>query len=322
MIVVWQITERCNLSCPFCLYDKRRSGKRREADIKAVLRFAHLLGQYRQKYDERVLISWLGGEPLLWSPLFPLSRHLRKQYDVQFSVTTNGSSLHRAVIQEQVLACLSELTISVDGFAEQHNKLRGWPNGLQSLRAATRQLSRNARAGSAALKLRVNTVLMHDNVRLFADLCRELCSWGIHEITFNQLGGRDRPEFYPEHRLQPEDALFLVDMIPALREELSRAGVILCGDERYLQRIEASSRDIKIPVHDCRSGERFLFIDELGRVSLCSFTAQSLGISINECKHADEIAALPLHFPVARQVHLPAPCDNCTSTRVFAKFTS
>ena len=61
MIVVWQITERCNLQCPFCLYDKRRPGKRHEADAHTVRRFARLLGELQQKSRERVLISWLGG---------------------------------------------------------------------------------------------------------------------------------------------------------------------------------------------------------------------------------------------------------------------
>src|SRR5690606_19877630 len=102
---------------------------RREADEKTVLRFARLLGEFQHSRNERVLISWLGGEPLLWSPLFPLSRSLREEYGVEFSVTTNGTLLHRAVIQEQVLACLTELTISVDAFAEQHNAWRSWPNG-------------------------------------------------------------------------------------------------------------------------------------------------------------------------------------------------
>jgi len=320
VIVVWQITERCNLACPFCLYDKRRPGERREADANTVLRFARLLGEFQRNSQERVLISWLGGEPLLWAPLFPLSRSLCDEYGLTFSVTTNGTSLQHEVIQEQILECMTELTISVDAFAEQHNTLRGWSNGWQHLRAAMQQLAQKAECRGVNLKRRVNTVLMHDNLNTFADLCRELVTWGIHEITFNQLGGRDRPEFYPAHRLQPGDVKHLMDMIPALREELGQHGVLLRGDDNYLQRIDASSRDIAIPIHDCFPGESFLFIDEQARVSPCSFTAASLGVSLNDLHRVDDIISLPTRFTAARQQQLPASCRNCTSTRVFAKF--
>lgn len=320
MIVVWQITERCNLACPFCLYDKRRAGERREADAETVLRFARLLGEFQQSHQERVLISWLGGEPLLWSPLFPLSHSLREEYDLAFSVTTNGTSLSRELIQEQILASMTELTISVDALAEQHNAWRGWPNGWQNLRAAMQQLAQKAERRGVNLKRRVNTVLMRDNLDAFADLCHELATWGIHEITFNQLGGRDRPEFYPAHRLQPDDVRRLLNMIPVLREELGRQGVKLRGDDTYLQRIDASSRDIAIPVHDCFPGERFLFIDEQARVSPCSFTAESLGVSLNDLHTVNDIMNLPARFAAARQQQLPVSCRNCTSTRVFAKF--
>lgn len=320
MIVVWQITERCNLACPFCLYDKRRVGNRREADAKTVLRFARLLSEFQQSRQERVLISWLGGEPLLWSPLFPLSHSLREEYDLAFSVTTNGTSLQRELVQEQILASMTELTVSVDAFAEQHNAWRGWPNGWQNLRAAMQQLAQKAEHRGVNLKRRVNTVLMRDNLDSFADLCRELVTWGIQEITFNQLGGRDRPEFYPSHRLQPNDVENLIEMIPVLREELGQQGVQLRGDDTYLQRIESSSRDISIPVHDCFPGERFLFIDEQARVSPCSFTAASLGVSLNDLHTINDIMTLPARFAAARQQQLPGPCRNCTSTRVFAKF--
>lgn len=72
MIVLWRVTERCNLACGFCAYDRRLPGIRLEAQSADVKRFAGLLGAYQQVTGTRVLVSWLGGEPLLWEPLFPL----------------------------------------------------------------------------------------------------------------------------------------------------------------------------------------------------------------------------------------------------------
>lgn len=322
MIVVWQITQRCNFSCPFCLYDKRRSFPRRDADAAAVLRFAKLLGEYKMRQQNRVLISWLGGEPFLWKPMFAISRKLREDYGLEFSTTTNGSLLSADQIQDQVLTCFSELTVSVDGFADLHNQLRGKINGWRQLSNSIRLLSRKAKDRGVNLKLRVNSVLMHDNISVFPDLCRELAGWGIQEITFNQLGGRDRPEFFPEHRLRSEEVEQLILQLPSLREELRSQGVLLCGNEQYWQRILRSSRDENIAIDNCQPGEDFLFIDEAGRIAPCSYTAESLGKNISELQNVHDIANLPMDFSVEKTAKTPKSCSNCTSTRVFAKFSS
>ena len=69
MIVAWRINEQCNLACPFCAYDKTLDRSRRSADVAEVERFAGLLVEYGQFVGDSVLISWIGGEPLL-SALF------------------------------------------------------------------------------------------------------------------------------------------------------------------------------------------------------------------------------------------------------------
>ena len=58
-----------------------------------------------------------------------------------------------------------------------------------------------ARAGSSLARW---SEMMRRTICDFPWLCRELASWGIREITCNQLGGADRPEFFPTNRLLPE----------------------------------------------------------------------------------------------------------------------
>ena len=68
MIVLWRVTERCNLACGFCAYDRRVRRGRESAAAETVLRFARVLGDWQRSSGERVLLSWLGGEPLHWPP--------------------------------------------------------------------------------------------------------------------------------------------------------------------------------------------------------------------------------------------------------------
>src|SRR6185369_13236541 len=131
-----------------------------------------------------------------------------------------------------------------------------------ALREIIAQLSAAKRAKNRGPRLRANVVLMRQTIGDFEQLCLELAEWGIEEITFNQLGGRDRPDFFPTHRLLPEHAAWLASKIPVLRARLAELGVRLHGSENYLFRIQASSRDESVPVANCHPGEQFLFINE------------------------------------------------------------
>ena len=156
---------------------------------------------------------------------------------------------------------------------------------------------------------------MRQTIADFEPLCRELAGWGIEEITFNQLGGRDRPDFFPTHRLLPEHAAWLASEVPSLRTRLAGLGVRLHGSENYLFRIKASSRDESVLVANCRPGEQFLFINENGIASPCNFTTQDYGVPISELTDAEALRDLPRRFAQARRERRSMLCEDCHSTR-------
>ena len=322
MIVVWRITQRCNLSCPFCAYDRSVSRSRRDADVEVVRRFGMVLAEYQRETGDSVLVSWIGGEPFLFPRLNELTVFFTKGLGLQVSTTTNGTSLNSASVREHVLDHYSELTISVDGIGVVHDDLRGWPGGYSALRQAIIQLSEAKHACNHGPRLRANVVLMRQTIRHFEQLCVELAEWGIEEITFNQLGGRDRPDFFPTHRLLPENALWLTGEIRQLRARLAGLGVRLSGSDNYLSRIQASSRDVAIPVTNCHPGEQFLFVNENGIASPCNFTTQDYGIPVTELDDAEALRSLPLQFGQAQRARRSTACEDCHSTKVFDKFTA
>lgn len=322
MIVLWRVTEHCNLACGFCAYDRRLSMPRASASAAQVRRFGGVLAEYQRLTGTSVLLSWLGGEPMLWPPMFAVSKALRETCGLRLGVTTNGTTLHRQQVREDVLAFFSELTVSVDGLPEFHDEVRGWRGGWGRLRRSVEALARARSERGAALKLRANVVLMHDNVANFPALCRMLSDWGMDEITFNQLGGRDRPTFYPDHRLRPDDVAWLRLQLPILRAELAACGVRLCGSDRYLDRIDASAADRTLAVGACAPGQSFLFIDERHRVAPCSFTACVHGVPMDEIRSATDLVALPELYAQRLRRYPEAACTDCQSTRVFEKFES
>lgn len=306
-VVVWRVTEACNLSCGFCKYDRRLDFPRRSADPEHVLALGAELARWQRDRGVPVHVSFLGGEPLLWPPLQSVARAFRERFGLGTGVTSNGTALcpdpRHALLQH-----LDELTLSVDGVGEIHDRLRGWPGGWARLARTLHAIAAERRP-----LLRANTVLMRDNVAGFAALCRELASLGVREITFNQLGGNDRPEFFAVQRLLPEQVATLGAELSALERELADRGVRLCGGERYLERIHASARGRRLPIADCAPGERFLFLDEDGVASPCSFTTEALGRPLARAG----LSRLPALFRAGAR---PASCSDCPSTQVFGKF--
>lgn len=322
MIVVWRITARCNLGCPFCAYDRNLTFQRAESEPDAVLRFAEILAEFQANSGQLVMVSWLGGEPLLWKPITRLSAVMSRDLRLRISATTNGTTLQSAATLRLIADHFDELTVSVDGPQAFHDRIRGWPGGFERLRAGIARLREMSADRPRRLRLRVNTVLMSHNLRLFAELCEELLGWDIDEITFNQLGGNDRPEFYRQHRLGVAEVEQLAELLPPLRDKLQAGGVRLAGGMEYLGRLRASAEGRGLPVENCQPGRKFLFIDEYGRIGPCSFTIADYGLPIAAIKSAGELAALSECFQSEVARRRSRWCDDCPSTQVFDKFVA
>jgi|CXWL01.1.fsa_nt_gi MoaA/NifB/PqqE/SkfB family radical SAM enzyme len=334
MIVVCRVTTHCNLACGFCAYDRRLPFPRTQIDEAAVARLVDLLGDYRERSGESVLLSWLGGEPLLWRPWVKWSARARER-GLRVSATTNGSTLHLEGVREAIVEHLDELTVSIDAHGAVHDALRRSPglqaramHGLEELgRQARQQQQQRSRASPLPqhqhhhqpqqLRLRANIVLMRQTLAGFAPLARELAAIGVDEISFNLLGGRDRPEFHAREAASTEALNGFLDALPALRSELSASGTTVLGDAGYARRLSAALRGATWPMPDCAPGERFLFVDEHARIAPCAFTGAELGIPVLTVERIESLGA---HFRGEHARVGPAVCNDCPSTQVSGKF--
>lgn len=319
LTVVFRVTTRCNLACGFCAFDRRRSQPRIAASEACAMQLGAALAAHRAHTGQPVLLSFLGGEPSLWAPLPRVAEQLRALHALPLSITTNGSRLSRPSLQALLLACFAEVTVSMDALGPAHDALRGWPGGADVLARGIEALAAGKqRAGTGPL-LRANVVLMRQTVGELRALCQALARWGIEELTFNALGGRDRPEFYPDHALTPQQIASLAVELPLLRAELAAVGVQLRGGTDYLARMLATAEHRRLPVLDCAPGSRFVFVDEHGQAAPCSFTAGDAGYGL---PLPATIAELGRGLAAARAARRLPACDDCQSTQVFGKYGS
>ncbi len=320
LVVVWQVNGACTLACPFCRFSRDLSLDRRAVSGSAVLRLGAVLAGVQRESRSPVHLSFLGGEPFRWKPLAAVARTMRVDQHLSLGITTNGLALAAPAVRQLVTECFDRLTVSVDAPGEVHDELRGRRGIFAGIREAIAALVRERKARGNALSIVVNTVLMKETVGRFPELCRELAAWGIDEITFNQLGGRDRPEFHRRHKLTPADVTELRGVLPALRQSLAQHGIALAGGQDYLERISASAAGQRIPVHHCHPGEEFLFIDRFGLVAPCAFTADLYGVNVDSLRSPADLMALPGRFRAMKHRCFSVECADCPSTQTFDKF--
>jgi sulfatase maturation enzyme AslB (radical SAM superfamily) len=316
-VIVIEVSTVCNLCCPFCAHDSRLKVKRHTIEHEQLEAFTSVIGKFSIAKKESVLISWLGGEPFLNKSVLPLTEELIINFPLFFSATTNGTKLSNPIIRGHIKRCYSELTISIDGFAPFHDKMRGRVGLFEEVKNSIKLLIQEA----PNLKIRINTVLMRENFDLFPDLCIEFADWGIKEITFNQLGGRDRPEFYPENRLSVEQVTRLPEFASHIQEAISNTQAKLIFSENYFRRILATAKGEKLPIRDCKPGSYYMFVNAYGRISPCSFTTDEYGVDMSSIQSLADFEKLPLVFHQKKTNQQAYYCHDCPCTNVHGKFS-
>jgi MoaA/NifB/PqqE/SkfB family radical SAM enzyme len=320
LVVVWRVTEACDLGCWFCEFNRHLRHPRHSARADVVLAFGALLARYGATTGRPVLVSWLGGEPLLWPPLVEVGQTFRREYGLRLGVTSNGTHFDSPQLLRHLAEAYDQVTVSVDGPGEFHDLGRGAPGLYNRLCAAVGALRElRERQGYGPL-LRANTILMRSNISSFEALCCSLADWGIEEVTFNALGGAPAGPFYVRERLQPEQVAWLRLALPGIRERLAARGLTLRGSDHYLGRLHVAASGGVMPVADCRPGGDFLFVDEQGRVAPCSFTAAAHGQPLADVRSLPDLAQLSHLLAERRSREQWTPCRDCYNPQVFGKF--
>lgn len=319
-VVVWRVTSACDLDCGFCGFARSTGGKRTHAATEQVLAIGAALGGDASASRRTTLVSWLGGEPLLWPGLIPVSRRFREDFGLRLSMTTNAGRMGTPGLPEFVAEYFDEVTFSLDSADfGRHDALRGGAGNGQAVKHAITSLAGLRSAGPRPL-LRINSILMRDTIDAFDSLCELAAVWGVNEISFNPLGGRDRPAFFPAHQLDAASFARFRDRLPALRARMASRGLAIVGDDRYLDRIASAITGHARPITDCQPGERFLFIDIDGRIGPCHFTLDRHGVPADRDFVRADAAAIPARLARLRAAQPHPACADCQQTNLWGKF--
>ena len=188
LIVVWNYTQACNLTCKHCYQE---AGHKPAADELPTELKLDLVDQMADEYVPFLAVA--GGEPLVTKDVWRVLEHAKKR-GVHTTVATNGTLLSKGVCQRLVESGVKYVEVSLDSvIPEEHDRFRGlegaWKRTVDGIRNAAS--TPGLRAGMAACLTRLNLHRTEAMINLAKDLG---CTTFVH-FNFIPVGrGQDMVE--------------------------------------------------------------------------------------------------------------------------------
>ena len=148
----WECTLRCNASCLHCGSDCHVSSAHPDMPVEDFLKVIDEITPHVDPH--KVMITFTGGEALVRKDIEACGRELNKR-EYPWGIVSNGLLLNRTRLDSLLAAGMHSITISLDGFEEAHNWLRGNRRSFEgavnrgSRRSARRRRCCRTSAGSA-----------------------------------------------------------------------------------------------------------------------------------------------------------------------------
>ena len=134
----WECTLRCNLSCRHCGSDCTADAQQKDMPLEDFLKV--LDEEITPNVDvSDVLIIFSGGEVLVRPDLEEAGREVTRR-GYKWGMVTNGMMLTRERLRSLVDAGLRSISVSFDGFEQEHNHIRQHPLSFERARQALRNI--------------------------------------------------------------------------------------------------------------------------------------------------------------------------------------
>lgn len=302
--VAFEIIEKCNLTCDFCV----RNAHRKLTGSLDLERFARRLSKVRAAFGNLSLIALTGGEPFIHPELGGL---IEKAMTAAAAVciTTNGTVLREEVLAAIAAAKRCHLIFSLDGPAEIHDKLRG-------MRGAFDKLARFTLAARArGIPLLANITVTDRNVAYVRETACIAAEQGAVDISVALVKPAGRGGVIPLGQRVLTEAMRQVHMA---RQELEPIGVKVHLTDPLAHLLEPE-RETWDGLVRCGAGSGTLHVQVSGAVLLCTACKESLG------EIEAESFDLKLAFQGDARVHaisagtsLGGACGECELVRICA----
>jgi len=253
----WECTLRCNLNCRHCGSDCKAVAHTPDMPAEDFLKAIDSLTPHIN--PNKVMIVITGGEALMRNDLEKVGRAL---YDrgYPWGLVTNGMLLDEKRMNSLLRAGLHSITLSLDGFEEQHNYIRRNPDSYKRAVEALRQIVR-----APEIAYDVVTCTNQRNLSILPEFKEFLISEGCKAWRLFTIFPVGRAAEDPMLQLTNDQYRSLMEFIKATRKEGRINLNYAC--EGFLGGYEADVRD---NFFGCMAGVSIAGIRIDGSISGCT----------------------------------------------------
>jgi MoaA/NifB/PqqE/SkfB family radical SAM enzyme len=301
-MLIFFVTGRCNAKCQHCFYWRNLGPTHAGPSLEDVTKLASSMPPFRT-----LLLS--GGEPSLRRDLVQVVDAFRRSNHVQnVSIPTNGLLPGRIADMAGAIAALDSglyvtINLSIDGFEETHDRIRGVQGNFQSSLLTINKL-RELSVRHPNLRIFVNTVICADNLDEIVEFAEYARSNRLTDGHFFEIIRGEPPDVRikavpPEKLREIYRALLPIQEHYVRREARhKRKGVMGIWRQvtdmgnlvnRYRHQWAVHSIGAKWD-YPCMAGEAIAVVDYDGRLRICELREESV-----------ELAAFDFDFPKAWQ---------------------
>jgi radical SAM enzyme (rSAM/lipoprotein system) len=262
-----EITQQCNLACRHCGSDCGSQGR---VDELSPGEWVALLDRLAGQLDRRqVVLVITGGEPLcapgLDEILAAVARH-----GFAWGMVSNGWALDRETLARLLDRGLQSLTLSLDGFADEHDWLRGRPGSFDRVVSAIRL------AAAARLPFFDVVTCVHPrNLAQLSGLRSWLAELDVPAWRLFSIFPRGRALRHPEVRLSDAQLRELLAWVAQQRNGKDGTRPLpQWSCEGYLPR--ELDRQVRDEPYFCRAGINIASVLCDGSISACPNIPRSL----------------------------------------------
>lgn len=265
--VYLEVTQRCNLSCPFC-YRSAGPAAAEELDTEEWLALISSLA--RIGVHE---LRFTGGEPTSRPDILEL---IDAALSAGFFVTLGSNGvLTRDMVNALAARDVGRFLISLDGMPPVHDRLRGAGTFERTIDTIRRLLA-------AGKKVRVNLVICRENLAHLRDFVQFCCSEGVENISLivPRAFGRAGSSTFTEVAPDAADMERVARVIGPISQE---TGVRLEFQyNRYHSPAKVSDDPVIHKILSCQAGTEAAFISPEGVVYACGCAAEWLSDPVRQ----------------------------------------
>jgi radical SAM enzyme (rSAM/lipoprotein system) len=252
----WECTLRCNLHCRHCGSDCRADSVGEDMPLAD---FLGVLDKIRESCNpNKITLALTGGEPSLRDDLEKCGREFNKR-GFPWGMVTNGYAMTQGRFEDLLRAGLGSMTLSLDGFEESHNWLRGKKDSYEK---AVRCLEWAVKAEH--LVFDVVTCVNQKNFSELEELKKFLIEAGLKRWRLFNIFPKGRAEDDALLDVTNEQFRELMEFIRKTRREGKIAAQYGC--EGFLGAYEGEARD---GFFFCRAGINVGSVLADGSISAC-----------------------------------------------------